>query len=74
MAKKNKKTSNLREMKIRFSDLEQASSFTTKLKSTFSECSFSPNREQISVKVPAGLETKVRELAYEFTVRSLSTY
>ena len=74
MAQKNKKTSNLREMNIRFSDLEQACSFTSKLKSSFPECHFSPNRELVKVKVPAGLETTVRELAYEFTIRSLSTY
>lgn len=74
MAKKSKNSSNLREMNFRFSDLEQASGFVTKLKSNFDQCSFSSNRELISIKVPPTLVDKVRELAYEFTVRSLSIY
>ncbi len=74
MAKKSKNSSNLREMNFRFSDLEQASGFVAKLKSNLDHCSFSSNRELIKVKVPSTLVDKVRELASEFTVRSLSIY
>ena len=68
------KCSKPRQMTIRFSDLDQSSKFIAKLKSSFKQCSFTPNREVIVIKVPSDLVEGVRDLAYEFEVRSLSIY